>query len=83
MGAHSQAVGEGAVCPACMGSSTCMGHRCYKGKNRSLGHVDRELKRSQCLFSLLRLLRHRLLCSNFLSERLHLLFFSSCVPSVQ
>lgn len=46
-------------------------------------HVDRQLKRSQCLFSLLRLLRHRLLHSNFLFEHLHLFVSSSCVPSVQ
>ena len=45
-------------------------------------HVDRQLKRSQCLFSPLRLLRHCLLHSDFLFERLHLFVFSSCVPSV-
>lgn len=44
--------------------------------------VDRQLKRSQCLFSLLRLLWHRLLRYDFLFERLHLFVFSSSVPSV-
>lgn len=43
-------------------------------------HVVRQLKRSQCLFSPLRLLPHHLLCFNFLFEGLHLLVFSFCVP---